>query len=133
HQTSEVHAIEADDEMAQYLACEAGAPLLHVAESDTHFPKDDSRDELLTPAIVVFEGYAVCPLDGQSILGQNRCCGFIMLPTDFSSSKLSSMHDGPVPATSLFVNGQPRFNVVSPATCGRPFYSSNARQTSALR
>ncbi|HSM58701.1 MAG TPA: GntR family transcriptional regulator [Candidatus Sulfomarinibacteraceae bacterium] len=32
HQTSEVHAIEAGDEMAQYLACKAGAPLLHVAE-----------------------------------------------------------------------------------------------------
>jgi hypothetical protein len=37
-----------------------------------------------------------------------------MLPTGFSSSKLSSMHNGPVPATSPFVNVQPRFTVVLP-------------------
>jgi hypothetical protein len=30
-----------------------------LVESDTHFPKDDSRHELLALAIVVFAGYAL--------------------------------------------------------------------------
>lgn len=32
HQTSEVHAIQADERMAQHLHCEPGAPVLYVAE-----------------------------------------------------------------------------------------------------